>query len=97
MEELLDKSIEVVEKRIDSEKNWIKALASWQINKLWPKVVPNLVKQGVPEKFRGEVWQKLSDCVKSGELIDKYRIIISKVFKKFLKLFCVKRLSNLSY
>ncbi len=62
--------------------NWLvglKFLDSWQVNEQRPKLLIKLTKQGIPEALRGEVWQRLSNCDNSQEMMDKYRMLITKV------------------
>lgn len=70
----------------DELNSWAEVLDSWQVNEQRPKLLSKLVKQGIPEALRGEVWQRLSNCDISQEMMDKYRLYITKVrFKCCLK------------
>uniref|UniRef100_A0A146LJE7 Rab GTPase-activating protein 1 n=2 Tax=Lygus hesperus TaxID=30085 RepID=A0A146LJE7_LYGHE len=58
--------------------SWSDVLGKWSINRSTrPKQVPALVKQGIPEALRGEVWQRLAKCDDSS-VMDNYRILITK-------------------
>jgi len=63
----------------DELASWAEVLDSWQINEQRPKLLIKLTKQGIPEALRGEVWQRLSNCDNSQEMMDKYRMLITKV------------------
>lgn len=77
----------------DELASWAEVLDSWQVNEQRPKLLIKLTKQGIPEALRGEVWQRLSNCDNSQEMMDKYRMLITKVSnylsnnKKYLVLF----------
>lgn len=63
----------------DELASWAEVLDSWQFNEQRPKLLIKLTKQGIPEALRGEVWQRLSNCDNSQEMMDKYRLLITKV------------------
>ncbi|CAK9821815.1 Rab GTPase-activating protein 1 [Anthophora retusa] len=62
----------------DELANWAEVLDSWQVNEQRPKLLIKLTKQGIPEALRGEVWQRLSNCDNSQEMMDRYRTLITK-------------------
>lgn len=63
----------------DELASWAEVLDSWQAIEQRPKLLIKLVKQGIPEALRGEVWQRLSKCDNSQEMMDKYKTLITKV------------------
>lgn len=63
----------------DELASWAEVLDSWQFNEQRPKLLIKLTKQGIPEALRGEVWQRLSNCDNSQEMMDRYRMLITKV------------------
>ncbi|XP_015113735.1 rab GTPase-activating protein 1-like [Diachasma alloeum] len=63
---------------VDELASWKEVLDSWQINQHRPKLLIKLTRQGIPEALRGEVWQRLSNCDNSQDMMDKYRILITK-------------------
>lgn len=58
---------------------WNDLLAKWTDTSSRPKQLTTLVKQGIPEALRGEVWQRLTINEKDEELLNNYRLLISKV------------------
>ncbi|XP_063972215.1 rab GTPase-activating protein 1-like isoform X2 [Diachasmimorpha longicaudata] len=63
---------------VDELASWKEVLDIWQINQHRPKLLIKLTRQGIPEALRGEVWQRLSNCDNSQDMMDKYRILITK-------------------
>lgn len=53
----------------DELASWAEVLDSWQVNEQRPKLLIKLTKQGIPEALRGEVWQRLSNCDNSQEMM----------------------------
>lgn len=58
---------------------WSEILPKWH-NKLnqRPKGLEALVRNGIPEPLRGEVWQLLSGAQQDNELMNNYRIFLTK-------------------
>lgn len=59
---------------------WNPIIAEWT-NEKRPKVLTNLVRNGVPEALRCQVWQKLAQVDNRTEMIDRYRVLITKETK----------------
>ncbi|XP_065226884.1 rab GTPase-activating protein 1-like isoform X1 [Planococcus citri] len=68
-------SKECLDKELDQ---WNDLLAKWTDTKTRPRTLTTLVRQGIPEALRGEVWQRLTINEKDDELLNNYRILISK-------------------
>ncbi|KAG8201686.1 hypothetical protein JTE90_012751 [Oedothorax gibbosus] len=58
---------------------WGEALQKWRLNlKQRPKQLAPLVRRGIPEALRGEVWQLLAGCIDDRQIVDTYKNLISK-------------------
>ncbi len=60
---------------------WNQVLKEWDRDnpKIYPKILPMLVKNGVPEALRGEVWQRITGAsMQQEEIIEAYRVLITK-------------------
>lgn len=72
-----------VSKECDEEilGNWSDILSKWRKNyDERPKGLQALVRKGVPEALRGEVWQLLAGSVgDENEMINTYRLLLTKV------------------
>ena len=56
--------------------SWSQVLSEWSRDnpKQYPKILPTLIKNGVPEALRGEVWQRITGAsVQQEEIIEAYR------------------------
>ncbi|XP_021936280.1 rab GTPase-activating protein 1-like [Zootermopsis nevadensis] len=58
--------------------SWAEALARWTSTKQRPRQLASLVRGGIPEALRGEVWQRLAGCENDTTMMDTYRILITK-------------------
>lgn len=59
--------------------SWAEVLSRWTSTKQRPRQLASLVRGGIPEALRGEVWQRLAGCENDTAMMDTYRILIAKV------------------
>ncbi|KFM66635.1 Rab GTPase-activating protein 1-like protein, partial [Stegodyphus mimosarum] len=58
---------------------WAEVLQKWRQNlNQRPKHLSPLVKRGIPEALRGEVWQLLAGCTDDRQIVETYKNLISK-------------------
>ncbi|KAL1138790.1 hypothetical protein AAG570_008852 [Ranatra chinensis] len=58
--------------------SWKDVLGKWGPQQQRPRQLAALVRQGIPEALRGEVWQRLAQCDNDSAVMDNYRILITK-------------------
>lgn len=64
--------------------SWAEVQARWRKGEQRPRLLSSLVKSGIPEALRCEVWQRLAGCENDYATMDTYRILITKVGPLFL-------------
>ncbi|VDN28337.1 unnamed protein product [Gongylonema pulchrum] len=60
---------------------WNKVLEEWKADPEWtrPKELADLIRNGVPDVLRGEVWQYLAKVQIDPDLTDTYRLLLGKM------------------
>jgi len=91
----------VVSKDVTDENlldSWHSALKRWHQNvRQRPRQVRSLVRKGIPEPLRDEVWQLLAGCTESPQLLEAYRTLIPQVNVDFVIIpihilrFCIQK------
>lgn len=60
--------------------DWGECLVKWKRERTSrPKELNSLIRNGIPDPLRGEVWQLLCNVDKDPEMMDTYRLLLAKV------------------
>ncbi|KAL3277172.1 hypothetical protein HHI36_012522 [Cryptolaemus montrouzieri] len=62
----------------DVLESWAEVLNQWKSTRKRPKQLAALVRMGIPEALRGEVWQRLAGIEENTEMMDNYRVLITR-------------------
>jgi hypothetical protein len=62
----------------DVLESWADVLTRWKSTKQPPKQLTSLVRTGIPEALRGEVWQRLAGVEEDTEMMENYRLLITR-------------------
>ncbi|XP_044728360.1 rab GTPase-activating protein 1-like isoform X3 [Chrysoperla carnea] len=58
--------------------SWAEVLSRWEPGEARPRGLAGLVKMGIPEALRGEVWLRLANADHDQQMMETYRILITK-------------------
>ncbi|XP_075228045.1 GTPase activating protein and centrosome-associated isoform X2 [Lycorma delicatula] len=59
--------------------SWKEVLDKWpSSSSSRPRQLPTLVRQGIPEALRGEVWLRLAGCDLDNKMMETYKLLIAK-------------------
>ncbi|CAH3158071.1 unnamed protein product [Porites evermanni] len=58
--------------------SWADLLNKWKDVTLRPKQLPGLVRKGIPEPLRGQIWQMMAGLKENDELLEGYKHFIKK-------------------
>lgn len=67
----------------DILESWADVLGKWKLTQQKSRQLTELVRLGIPEALRGEVWQRLANVEENAHLMNTYRILITKVNNNF--------------
>ncbi|XP_015775481.1 PREDICTED: rab GTPase-activating protein 1-like [Acropora digitifera] len=59
--------------------SWADLLSKWKGVTPRPKQLPGLVRKGIPEPLRGQVWQMMAGVKENDELLECYKHLLKKV------------------
>lgn len=58
--------------------SWADLLSKWKDVTLRPRQLPGLVRKGIPEPVRGQVWQMMAGLKENDDLLEGYKHLIKK-------------------